>query len=181
MREGQKSLVEQQQKEAQQNPTTPHGVGVHSSHLNHLTEDGSLAKRSSSRDSFSKDDRDSPILNLSNKSAHENNSDISAEDDVYVSDNEDDLGSNDEGTDASSIPKSKPNLGDVHVGHGAEKTEDKVNNNNGNGLPSTPGSQVRKRQNNCIYFGTSTWLVAHWTNIFQFAKNQDLISVSILY
>ena len=160
MREGQKSLVEQQQKEAQQNPTTPHGVGVHSSHLNHLTEDGSLAKRSSSRDSFSKDDRDSPILNLSNKSAHENNSDISAEDDVYVSDNEDDLGSNDE---ASSIPKSKP-LEHEHGthglgGHGTEKTEDKVNNNNGNGLPSTPGSQVR--DNIIVYI-----LVAHWTYFY---------------
>ena len=59
MREGQKTLAEQQQKEAQQQNL----------------ED---AKRSSSRDSFSKDDRDSPILNLSNKSTHENNSDISA-------------------------------------------------------------------------------------------------------
>ena len=153
MREGQKTLAEQQQKESREREL----------------EDQHHHKRSSSRDSFSKDDRDSPILNLSNKSTHENNSDISAEDDVYVSDNEDDLGSNDEGTDASSIPKSKPNLGDVHVGHGAEKTEDKVNNNNGNGLPSTPGSQVRKRQNNCIYFG-SMYLVAHWTNIFNLLK-----------
>ena len=154
MREGQKSLVEQQQKEAQQNPTTPHGVPHH-----HLDQDGCHAKRSSSRDSFSKDDRDSPILNLSNKSAHENNSDISAEDDVYVSDNEDDLGSNDE---ASSIPKSKPlehEHGHGLGGHGTEKTEDKVNNNNGNGLPSTPGSQVR--DNIIVYI-----LVALWTYVY---------------
>ena len=71
-------------------------------------------KRASSSDSFCKDDRDSPILNLSSKSAHENTSDLSADDDVYVSENDDDLASNEE--------KSK-------MDKDSDKSDDKVNNN----------------------------------------------------
>ena len=129
MREGQKTLAEQQQKESREREL----------------EDQHHHKRSSSRDSFSKDDRDSPILNLSNKSTHENNSDISAEDDVYVSDNDDDLASNDESASNPLLPKPKSMVEPHDTNRdGSEKTEDKVNNNNGNGLPSGP--QVRKIQ-----------------------------------
>ena len=136
MREGQKTLAEQQQKESREREL----------------EDQHHHKRSSSRDSFSKDDRDSPILNLSNKSTHENNSDISAEDDVYVSDNDDDLASNDESASNPLLPKPK-SMVEPHdtTREGTDKTEDKVNNNNGNGLPSGP--QVRKNSTHfvCLY------------------------------
>jgi len=78
-------------------------------------------------------------LNLSNKSTHENNSDISAEDDVYVSDNDDDLASNDESASNPLLPKPKSMVEPHDTNRdGSEKTEDKVNNNNGNGLPSGP-------------------------------------------
>ena len=101
MREGQKTVLEQQQKEQQggHSPVTPQGVqrdqlprpglepmtpgtpihtpgqlpGQHTPSA--LPTD--LNKRSSSSDSFCKDDRsDSPILNLSSKSANDNQSDL---------------------------------------------------------------------------------------------------------
>ena len=90
MREGQKTLVEQQQKEqGGQTPSTPQGQpprpgfepmtpgtpistpGQPGQPPSILPAD--LNKRSSSSDSFCKDDRsDSPILNLSSKSAQDN-------------------------------------------------------------------------------------------------------------
>ena len=134
MREGQKSLVEQQQKEQQhtppQVPPAPSSQAglLAGSQLSHMTTPGSAVasaaahenKRASSSDSFDRDrDRDSPILNLSSKSAIENNSDLSADDDVYVSDNDDDLASNDD----------KPKMD-----KDSDKSEDKVNNNGTNAL-----------------------------------------------
>lgn len=112
MREGQKNLAEAQQKEqAQLSNSLHHG---HQAPTNSAQRDeNEVNKRSSSSDSFSKDDRDSPILNLSSKI--DNNSDLSAEDDVYVSDNDDDLASNED---------NKPNKD-----KDSDKSEDKVNNN----------------------------------------------------
>ena len=83
MREaGQKTLAEQQQKEQQQQQQQQqHQQPQHHQpqpHQQRSQQPNEEVKRSSSSDSFSKDDRDSPILNLSNKSTHENNSDISA-------------------------------------------------------------------------------------------------------
>merc|ERR1719510_620528 len=126
MREGQKSLAEQQQKEQQQQQQQHQHPHQHP-HQQPRPQQAEEVKRSSSSDSFSKDDRDSPILNLSSKSAHENNSDLSADDDVYVSDNDDDLASNEE----------KPKMDN-------DKTEDKVNNNGTTALPSQglPGPGV---------------------------------------
>ena len=147
MREGQKTLVEQQQqqqKEQQPQPQQPPrpgleplpgGGGQHHGtppQLPHQPasvglQQGDLNKRSSSSDSFCKDDRsDSPILNLSSKSAHDNHSDLSADDDVYVSDNDDDLASNE----GEQTTHTKPKMDkDCDIG---QRSEDKVNNNGTN-------------------------------------------------
>ncbi len=143
MREGQKSLAEQHQKEHQATSPTPNAPHQRpqSNSLAHqlnqtldrqqrenelILQNQALGnkQRSSSSDSFSKDDRDSPILNLSShKSAsqQENGSDLSADDDVYVSDNDDDLASNED----------KPK-----VDKDSDRSEDKVNNNGTSALPT---------------------------------------------
>ena len=87
MREGQKTLVEQQK---EQTPGTPPGSQLPRPGLEPITPGTPIStpgqpgqppsvlptdlnKRSSSSDSFCKDDRsDSPILNLSSKSAQDN-------------------------------------------------------------------------------------------------------------
>merc|ERR1719412_3076428 len=149
MREGQKTLVEQQQQQQQQQqkeqqpqpqqpprpglePITPGGQHHNVPQLHQPSvglQQGDLNKRSSSSDSFCKDDRsDSPILNLSSKSAQDNHSDLSADDDVYVSDNDDDLASNEE---QPPKPKMDKDLADI-----GQRSEDKVNNNGTTALPT---------------------------------------------
>jgi len=151
MREGQKTLVEQQK---EQTPGTPPGSQLPRPGLEPMTPGTPIStpgqpgqppsvlptdlnKRSSSSDSFCKDDRsDSPILNLSSKSAHDNHSDLSADDDVYVSDNDDDLASNE----GEQTTHTKPKMDkDCDIG---QRSEDKVNNNGTNvtnALQGLPG------------------------------------------
>merc|ERR1711953_1228517 len=117
MREGQKSLIAEEQLKKEHLASA---VQQQQQQFRQPTEEN---KRSSSSDSFSKDDRDSPILNLSAK--HDNNSDLSGDDDVYVSDNDiDDLASNE---------------GDKSNKSQNDKSEDKVNNNGTSALPVTQG------------------------------------------
>jgi len=151
MREGHKTLAEhQQQKEQQGSPhqETPQGqpqsrpgFEPSSNPLGPLNMPGQVRhpplalqadmnKRSSSSDSFCKDDRsDSPILNLSSKSANDNQSDLSADDDVYVSDNDDDLASNEE-------QPPKPRMDHKDLADIGQRSEDKVNNNGTSALPT---------------------------------------------
>ena len=118
MREGQKSLLAEEQLKKEQLASAASVAQQQQQIRPPAAEDN---KRSSSSDSFSKDDRDSPILNLSSK--HDNNSDLSGDDDVYVSDNDDDLASNED--------KSGSNKIDI-----TDKSEDKVNNNGTSAVPT---------------------------------------------
>jgi hypothetical protein len=170
MREGQKSIVEQHQHQLQQQQQIQHHQAQQQQQQQQLKndkdqllrlqqlqeEEEELRKRSSSRDSYSNkdDDRrtDSPILNLSRKSAQDH-SELSGEDDVYVSENDDDLGSTD-----GLNPINKPNnskLDSNNKGH--EKTaDDKVNNNGNNALmsPLPSGHQVRP---SVLFFSTFSY------------------------
>ena len=124
MREGQKSLLAEEQLKKEQ---VQAAVQQQQQLVNkHQEEINKQQQRSSSSDSFSKDDRDSPILNLSSK--HDmNNSDLSGDDDVYVSDNDDeDLASNED----------TKKIGQDH----GDKSEDKVNNNGTSAVPSQVNS-----------------------------------------